>query len=414
MLKNYLKLAWKVLGRNKFFTFVSLFGISITLAILMVVTTFLDQIFSPQYPEVNRERCTFVRRVELSSEDGNSMSISAGSFYFMDRYIRKLKTPELVAIASNNYSTNTFVGNKKLSLQLVNTCENFWKVNEFKFLEGGPYTGQHIEENQFVAVISEATRDAYFGKGETAVGKWIEADKTRYRVLGVVENVPIFRNFSYGDIYTPYNTSKGDLQKYGFTGEYVAVLMAHDKSEIPAMQAEFDSMVAGIEVAKTEDLRVLNCHTDTYVGVLTRQLFRSDKSEASLFYGLIIGAMFLFMLLPALNLVNLNTSRIMERASEIGVRKAFGATSGVLTIQFVIENIVLSLLGGLIGLILAWLLLRVIESTGWIRHAELNINFGVFLIGLMLTVFFGFLSGVLPARRMSKMQIVHAIKGGDL
>jgi cell division protein FtsX len=60
--------------------------------------------------------------------------------------------------------------------------------------------------------------------------------------------------------------------------------------------------------------------------------------------------MLLFMLLPALNLVNLNTGRIMERSTEIGVRKAFGATSMQLAGQLVVENVLLCLAGGLIGL----------------------------------------------------------------
>jgi putative ABC transport system permease protein len=411
MIKNYLKLAWKVFGRNKFFTFVSLFGISITLAILMVVTTFMDHLFSPKYPEVNRDRCTFVRTVEMTDEDQSSMTISAGSFYFMDRYVRQLETPELVAVASNNFTSNAFVEGRKLPLQFTYTCDNFWKVHEFKFLEGAPYTRQHIDDNQYVAVITDAARDAYFGEGGSAVGQWIETDKTRFQVIGVVKSVPAYQNFTYSDIYAPYNTSKKNLQEYGFTGDFVAVLMAHDKSEIPAIQAEFDEMVAGIDIPKSEDLTVLNTYTDTYIGVMTRNMFRSDKSEAPLFYSLVIGAMFLFMLLPALNLINLNSSRIMERASEIGVRKAFGATSSVLTVQFIIENILLSIIGGIFGLIIAWIILRLFEATGWIRHATLSIDFKVFLIGFLLTVIFGFLSGVLPARRMSKMQIVNAIKG---
>lgn len=411
MLKNYIKIAWKVFGRNKFFTFVSLFGISITLAILMVVTTFMDHLFSPKYPEVNRDRSTFVRTVELSNEDQSSMTISAGSFYFMDRYVKKLETPELVAIASNNFTSNAFIEGRKLSLQFAYTCEDFWKVHEFQFLEGDPYTGQHIEDNQFVVVITDAARIAYFGEGQSAIGQWIEVDKTRFKVIGVVKSVPAYQNFTYSDIYAPYNTSKKDLKQYGFTGDFVAVMLARSKADIPAIQAEFDEMVSGIDIPKSEELTVLNTYTDTYLGTITRHMFQSDKSEVGLFYGLLIGAMLLFMLLPALNLMNLNSSRIMERASEIGVRKAFGATSSVLTVQFIVENILLSIIGGVIGLILAWLILRGFEATGWIKHAELSIDLKVFLIGFLLTVVFGFLSGVLPARRMSKMQIVNAIKG---
>ena len=120
------------------------------------------------------------------------------------------------------------------------------------------------------------------------------------------------------------------------------------------------------------------------------------------------------MLLPALNLVNLNSSRIRERASEIGVRKAFGATSSNLVVQFLVENIILTFVGGVIGLILAYIIIRNIETLGLIPYADLKLNFVVFLSGLFLCFFFGILSGVIPARRMSKLRIVNAIKGAEL
>ena len=63
--------------------------------------------------------------------------------------------------------------------------------------------------------------------------------------------------------------------------------------------------------------------------------------------------MLLFMLLPTLNLVNINLSRILERSSEIGVRKAFGASSRTLVGQFVVENLVLTLIGAAVGLVLS-------------------------------------------------------------
>ena len=67
--------------------------------------------------------------------------------------------------------------------------------------------------------------------------------------------------------------------------------------------------------------------------------------------------MFLFMALPTLNLVNINLSRILERSSEIGVRKAFGASSRTLVGQFVMENVILTLVGGALALVLSWITL---------------------------------------------------------
>jgi putative ABC transport system permease protein len=118
----------------------------------------------------------------------------------------------------------------------------------------------------------------------------------------------------------------------------------------------------------------------------------------------------MFMGLPAINLVNVNVSRILERASEIGVRKAFGAPSRALLWQFIIENIFITFIGGVIALALSFLIISMINASGWIAYADLVINFKVFLISILVCLLFGLLSGVLPAFRMSKLKIVDALK----
>jgi putative ABC transport system permease protein len=120
----------------------------------------------------------------------------------------------------------------------------------------------------------------------------------------------------------------------------------------------------------------------------------------------------LFMLLPTVNLVNLNVSRIMERASEIGVRKAFGATARTLVGQFIVENVALTLIGGFLGFVLAAFVLRGLTASGLVPYAHFEINVRVFLWGLALAVVFGVVSGVYPAWRMSRLNPVDALGGG--
>ncbi len=116
------------------------------------------------------------------------------------------------------------------------------------------------------------------------------------------------------------------------------------------------------------------------------RMFTGDGTGAGAGYGrrlelALTVAACLFMLLPAVNLINLNTSRIMERASEIGVRKAFGASSRTLVGQFVVENLVLTLVGAAIGFVLAAWLLQVINASGLIQYAELSMNYRIFAMG---------------------------------
>ena len=120
----------------------------------------------------------------------------------------------------------------------------------------------------------------------------------------------------------------------------------------------------------------------------------------------------LFMLLPTMNLVNLNVSRIMERASEIGVRKAFGATARALVGQFIVENVALTLVGGLLGFVLAYAVLAGLTSSGIVPYAQFQMNGRVFLCGMALAVVFGVISGTYPAWRMSRLHPVEALSGG--
>ena len=122
--------------------------------------------------------------------------------------------------------------------------------------------------------------------------------------------------------------------------------------------------------------------------------------------------MILFMLLPTINLININVSRILERSSEIGIRKAFGASSRTLVGQFIVENLILTAIGGAIGFVGAILVLSTISSSGLIPYVWFEVNLRIFTYGMALILFFGVFSGVYPAWKMSRLNPVDALRGG--
>ncbi|MDB4901852.1 MAG: macB 24 [Mucilaginibacter sp.] len=406
MLKNYLKIAIAVLRRRKFFTFISLFGISFTLTILVVLTAFIDKVVGDNYPDKKRDRSLYINHLE---EDGKgNMNGGSLSFYFLDHYTKNLKTPIKIGISSGANGTNTYINNKKLAVHYKYTNAAYWDILEYDFIEGKAFTGQQINNAEKVAVISEDMKNEYFGDVPSVVGKYIEADNVKYRVTGVVKNVPITSYMTFSDIYLPYTVSKSDYKSKGYGGGYTGILLANSKADVQKMHNEYEQMVQRLPMENKMYDKIYS-HAQTYVASYV-DTGNERQSGVVLALTVISIFVFLFMLLPTLNLVNINITRIMERSSEIGVRKAFGASSSTLVYQFIVENIILTLLGGLIGLILSVIAIWIINSANLIANLELSVNFTVLIIGLLICLFFGLLSGVYPAWRMSKLNVVTALK----
>src|ERR1700679_586375 len=126
MLKNYFKIAIAVLRRRKFFTFISLFGISFTLTILLVLTAFLDKVAGDNYPDKKRDRSLYISR--MSEIGKGTMSSGQVSFYYLDHYVGSLKTPVAIGISSGFNGTNTYVNNKKIAVNYKYTNATYWDI----------------------------------------------------------------------------------------------------------------------------------------------------------------------------------------------------------------------------------------------------------------------------------------------
>lgn len=412
MLKNYLKIACKVFLRRKFFTFISLFAISFTLVVLMVAAALLDHLFGAQLPEAKLARTLGVFHMEMKSPDGHNTWGSLGGYKFFDRYARDLPGVERMALTTGAEQVYSYLNGQKIGSYLKRTDGEFWEIMEFSFLEGRPFTADDERNADFVAVINDATRRKFFGD-ESAVGRTIEADGQRFRVVGVVANVPFLRYLPFADIWAPISTMKTNTYREQLMGGFIALLLARSAADFPRIKEEFQARLKQVEFPDPKKYNQLYGHAETAFEYGARgplNIRTAQPSQPRKLLVLLIVAGVLFMLLPTINLINLNVSRIMERAGEIGVRKAFGASSWTLVGQFIVENVLLTLIGGVIGFLLSRFVLGAITASGFFPYADFQLNHRIFLYGLGLAVFFGLLSGVYPAWKMSRLHPVEALK----
>ena len=412
MLRNSLKLALKVLARRKVFTAISLVGIAMTLAVLMVATAVLDNILAPRAPQSRLERILLVDFV-VQHGPHSTWHASPGRG-FLDATIRNLPGAERTTTFSEMQTVVVYDGARRIELPYRKADAEYWKVLDFHFLEGGPFSAGDEAANRSVVVITDDVRQKLFG-GASALGRAINIDGTPHRVVGVVPSVPFTQTLAYSTLWVPLGPAT-DLEKKAVFGGLEAVVLVTSPDRIASLQREFNMRASHFPIEDPKTYTEIRSAADTTFDWIARGVTNDkfgDRGPMVLRVSL-LALMLLFMTLPALNLVTLNLSRILERASEVGVRKAFGAPRRMLIGQFIVENVVLTVLGGVAAFVLAFVLLRVFAAADFMPGAHFDLNLRVFAWGMLIAAFFGVFSGLYPAWKMSRLDPVTALRGGAM
>ena len=188
-------------------------------------------------------------------------------------------------------------------------------------------------------------------------------------------------------------------------------------SDLAALQAELDEAVKRYNTTLTEgtlSIKPLQSYTE-------RELVRLFRMEAGKTWGILLGVLLLFLLVPALSLSGLNASHIQERMDEFGVRKAFGAPRSSLFGQVFWENMLLMLPGGVAGLLFSYVIVAAystvlfsarytsIDDGSVLLSAGMLLNGQVFLAAFMACLVLNLLSSMVPAWRAVRVNIVDAL-----
>jgi len=411
MFRNYLLTAYKVFMRRKLFTAINLVCIVLTLVVLMVVTALIENTFYPRGVQGRSERFLEVKILRSESPDGNNVRTTPLGYKLIEKYLKPMKSVERVASTTAPRAVSIYQEGRITELQMRRVDADYWKVLDFTLLAGRLPTAEDDETGRHVAVINQASATKLFG-ATPAIRKTVSIDGQQLNVIGVVEAG--YDENAFADVWAPLGTFPSSTYRSDMSGEFSALLLARDKSDLPMVRKDVEAIARTVQFDDPKEWNKALFWADDKIEAFARIVFGNTSqadSGAALLLAIIVTVMLLFMMLPALNLVNLNSGRILERSSEIGVRKAFGATSAQLVGQLIVENILLCLAGGIIGLACAALALSWLEATGLIPYLKVSMNYVVIGYGLLITLVFGLLSGVLPAWKMSRLDPVHALKG---
>ena len=413
MLKNYLKITWKVLTRKKLFTLASFLGISLTLTVIIIAVSFYDFMLKPNYPAYKQNDILLLNKVTLWGENPNrNVSSWIGSYRLLEKYVKPLKTARNVSIFTYYPKSMAIYNNEnKIEINIKYTDAEFWEILDFDFLYGRHYNEQEVLNQAHLAVINKTICEKIFGNTQNVVGKWIEIDKKSYTVVGIVEDVSPVRFSSYGNVWVPLTTSKINLENNQLTGPFSAMILPKSKKSFGITQEELLRKLSKIEFPEPKYQWNISAPAHPFKIAIIKMYFfmLPEKINWFKFQLLIFSILCLFVILPLLNIININSNRLTERLSEIGIRKSFGASKRSIVYQFLFENVFMTLVSGVAGCFFAIITLKFIEHSKIIPDGNLNINLRALFISFIIMIIFGLISGGLPAYLAAKNQITNSL-----
>ncbi|MEG1748657.1 MAG: ABC transporter permease [Tannerellaceae bacterium] len=419
MIKQYMKQALQMLRENPLISSISIAGTALSIAMIMVVVL-VFQVQSANFrPEVNRDRMMYIE-FGTEVESGDNRNRGAMSSEAVRECFYTLKTPEAVSAWADMEQSLSIPGKRMYKAYSVKyTDPGFWTIYAFRFLSGKPFTEADFRSAIPQAVVSENVARKLYGTTEV-VGKEIIIGMLSYTICGVVSNVSRAADTSYAEVWAPYSSSQSLLDASfmeNMSGVFKMCLLAKTTDDFAAIRQEL----------KKETARYNSTKQDARINFLHNPISRMEKAIGSegqvkvewKDYLVETGGLLLFLLLvPALNLLGVIQSSVQKRREELGVRKAFGATPGVLIRQILIENGVTTLLGGAIGLILSFALLPLcrdflFKNADTALNGDMLFQPAVFGLALLFSLILNLLSACVPAVHIARQQISDALSGNE-
>jgi putative ABC transport system permease protein len=420
MLRNYLKLAFRSLWKQKVYSFINLFGLAIGIAICLLILLFIQSELGYDHFHEKSDRI---------------FRVVADRIY-PGRVAAYTQTPASVGAAFQHEfpeieeSTRAFdEGQVKVKAGAQSFVEkgafavdsNFFRVFTGRFLEGD---GAALQTPGAV-VVNETTAKRWFGSAVNAQGKAVEIDRQVFRIMAVCRDWPEKSHLSFNLLVSdrsPEHPIEGSFT--GFSA-YTYLLLRPGGSP-QALEAKFPAAIEKYVAGEIERgfamtyqrFRASGNGYHYFLQPLTKIHLISNR-ENELRPNGSIKEVWLFALIAifilgiaCINFINLSTARSMERAKEVGLRKTFGSLRFELMRQFLMESVLMSLFSTLIALGLIVLLLPEFNQ---LTGKELSARwFAAFLPGLGLLIFallIGCLAGLYPAFVLSSFKPVLVLKG---
>lgn len=410
MLKSSFKFAWRSIVKHKTYSILNIFGLTIAISSFYLLFLYSTNELSFDQFHENSDR---IYRVISKLKDGTLETAMSGQPWGPNLVSDHT---EFEAYTRTSFYFDNFPIQKGEEIvfedKLLFVDSTFFEVFDFPIIEGSSRT---VLDQPTDVVLTESMAAKYFD-GQPAIGETIRVNFngsfTNYLVSGIVKDPPVNSHLQFHMIFSkqaeyqlyPQNDPNNWRRHTGFT--YVILAKGLSKSQAEALFPDFFLKHAGeyfLEryVPSLQPITDIHLHSDLFGEIAPNGNINYVK--VAIFLSIFI------LLIGCVNYVNLNTALSVNRAKEVGTRKVMGAFRAQLTLQFLVESIVVVMCAIILVVIVLQILLPYLNE---ITGKSLAFNFfqdGALLIVLGLIV--GLLSGIYPALILSGFKPSEVLKG---
>lgn len=303
--------------------------------------------------------------------------------------------------AASPYTAGSYVAiyqSKNWTTSVSGVNYNFQDVNNWNMEEGRFISEKNVQNRERIAVVGQTVVKNLFA-GEDPVGKEIRVKNIPFRVIGVLESKGngTMGNDQDDAIFIPYTTAMERVEGVDYLR--MVYVVAKDESGIDRLQSDIENLLRvrhGIKDPELDNFNIQNMKSimDTMeqtTGTLT--LFLGAVAAISLVVG-------------GIGIMNIMLVSVTERTREIGIRKALGATYNVIVTQFLIEAVVISLMGGIIGIVLG---IGASHLIGTLSGMSTVISIPTIILSFCFSMAIGLVFGIYPARKAAKLNPIDAL-----
>ena len=413
-MKTIIKQAINQIRQQPFFSILSILGTAVSIAFAMLVVINYDIHIGDITPENNRSKMVFSGEGYSYMKKDHSNANSGMSYRTAKMIFNNVKGASIISYQRKGTKLYCGINKDKGESHFCKYVDPaFWQMYNLKFLAGKPFNKGDFEARANVVVINEHIAREFYGSAEKAIGKTFFCDFTPMKVTGVVNNVSSFFNFAYSELWMPFDpTTKASDPLYGDATAMALCAPGVSPSDLN------DQLHLSLK-RYNKTLNDFSFELKDMCPVAKYQFFKGHVNTTAILF--LIGLMLLVV--PAINISGLVSSQMHHQMSEIAIRRCYGARRWQLIMRFINENLILTCIGAILGVILSYLMLFIVKSwllfsdTSLLNYADCRISTSMLLRPAILlwvigiAILFNFISVFIPVWMATRRNIISTLKG---